>query len=392
MAGFDGRPSPEVSNYLRNKGWRPSFDWRDTWGTEHAHAFTVAKAMQMDVLSSIRGAVQDAIDQGQTFEAFEKGLTPKLQDLGWWGRRDMVDPKTGRVVRAQLGSPRRLRIIYNANIRTARAAGQWERAWRTRAALPYLLYELGPSERHRPEHVSWAGTVLPIEDPWWQTHMTPNGWECKCRVRQLSRTEAQRRGISGRPAGDMVKWHNKRTGQTEMVPRGIDPGWATNPGLARSRGLTDHLAGKLDAADPAIAAAAARDLVTSWRATALMAGDLPGEVPIAVMPPALEEPLGTAVRVIRLSDYTTAKARRKHPDVGVDDWLMVQALIDRGEVLRDGGHHLVLQGRDEHGRLWRAIVKATQAGDRLYLATLHRITDAQRAKALAQYELVREGE
>ena len=37
-------------------------------------------------------------------------------------------------------------------MRVARAAGQWARIQRTKEARPYLVYELGPAEKHRPLH------------------------------------------------------------------------------------------------------------------------------------------------------------------------------------------------------------------------------------------------
>lgn len=176
MISFPGPIPRDVLAFFRNKGWKVGFDYRDVWREEHAHAFTVAKATQMDVLTSIRSAVGKAIADGQTLRTFQKDLKPTLQRLGWWGRKEMVDPLTGEVKEVQLGSPRRLKTIYNANLRSARAAGQWERAQRTKEALPYLRYSLGPSEQHRPEHMAWDGKILPVDHEWWSTHYPPNGW------------------------------------------------------------------------------------------------------------------------------------------------------------------------------------------------------------------------
>jgi SPP1 gp7 family putative phage head morphogenesis protein len=287
---IDG-PGPipaDALQYFRAKANRYGFDYRDVWRSEHASAFTVAKAMQAAVLAQIRQALDDALAQGTTMRQFAQRITPVLQELGWWGKAAVTDPATGEKVDAQLGSPRRLKTIYRANMRTARAAGQWQRAERTKQDLPYLIYELGPSREHRDEHVAWHGTVLPVDDPWWGTHMPPNGWGCKCRVRQISRVEFARMAASGVPGPvrtqetdpetglltghvrrekiavktqappvRQVPWQNKRTGQVEMVPEGIDPGWDTNPGKSRVVNLRKFLDGKL-AELPAEAAAAAR--------------------------------------------------------------------------------------------------------------------------------------
>ena len=125
-----------------------------------------------------------------------------MQALGWRGEGEKV--------------PWRLRVVYDTNMRVARAAGQWERIGRTADVRPYLVYELGPAEHHREEHKAWAGTVLRVDDAWWATHFPPNGHGCRCHVRQLSEPEAKRKGISdGAPAG---------------AP---DAGWDHNPGAAK---------------------------------------------------------------------------------------------------------------------------------------------------------------
>ncbi len=252
----------EVLQYFRNKGLKVGFDWRDVWRTEHAASFTVAKAMQLDVLTSIRDAVDQAIENGETLQQFRKNLIPTLQKLGWWGKQEMADPLTGEIIEAQLGSPRRLKTIYRANMRSARSAGQYQRAQRTKEALPYFRYGLGPSEKHREEHAALEGTILPVDHPFWQTHMPPNGWGCKCRVRQISQAEMTRRewSVSADPQVNMVPWENQRTGKVEMIPEGIDPGWDTNPGYERFTALNKALNQKLETADPNVAATVARDI------------------------------------------------------------------------------------------------------------------------------------
>ena len=239
---FPADPPKEALEFFRGKGYKIGFDHRDVWREEHAAAFTVAKAMNLDVLSAIRGEVDKALAEGRTFRQFKADLEPTLQRLGWWGAQPATDPKTGKTAPAQLGSPRRLKIIYRTNLRTARAAGQWERIERGKKSHPFLIYRLGPSEVHRPMHVSWAGKILPVDDAWWSTHYPPNGWGCKCHVRQASRREAEKLGGPHRaPRIRTVEWKNKRTGKTERVPEGIDPGWDTHHGKTRRAGLGQAL-------------------------------------------------------------------------------------------------------------------------------------------------------
>ncbi|EGG93503.1 Phage (Mu-like) virion morphogenesis protein [gamma proteobacterium IMCC1989] len=210
-------PPKEALDYFRAKGYKIGWDYRDVWKEEHTRAFTVAKVMTQDLLIDIRSALDDALVQGKTFKQFQKELEPLLEKRGW------------------INTPRRLQVIYDTNMRTARSAGQWERIERNKTAIPYLIYGLGPSKEHRHEHTQWDGLILPVDDPFWDTHATPNGWGCKCRIRQISKNEVDRLGgVSKPPVIETKPWHNKRTGETLHVPEGIDPGWDYNPGKSRS--------------------------------------------------------------------------------------------------------------------------------------------------------------
>ena len=173
---FPGPVPKEALQYFDAKDLRVGFDHRDVAGMEHAYGLTVAKVVQLDILEDIGKALREHLAGGGTLSTFEKQLTPILQAKGWWGRKRVIDPKTGKEVEAQLGSPRRLKTIFRSNMRAARAAGQWARIQRTTRTHPFLLYRLGPSRDHRDEHVAWNGTLLRADDPWWHDHFPPNGW------------------------------------------------------------------------------------------------------------------------------------------------------------------------------------------------------------------------
>ena len=232
-------PPREAIAFYRDKGYRVGWAWQDVWQAEHDHAFTIAKAMETDVLETIRAAVDEALAEGRTLAQFRAGLEPELRRLGWWGQQLSTDPVTGVTRLAQLGSPRRLQIIFDTNLRTAYAAGQWDRIQRTAARRPYLRYVAVQDDRTRDDHRQWHGTVLRHDDPFWHTHYPPNGWRCRCTVQQLSEAELARLGLSvgEAPAVRTRAWRNPRTGETVQVPEGIDPGFAYHPGRSRSGGL-----------------------------------------------------------------------------------------------------------------------------------------------------------
>jgi SPP1 gp7 family putative phage head morphogenesis protein len=239
-------PADAVRGF-ESKGYKLGFAWQDVWHEEHNRAFTVAKAMRYDILEDIRRSVDSAIRDGKTFGQFSNELTPILQAKGWWGRQRVTDPATGESKIAQLGSPRRLRTIFDVNLRTSYAAGRWARIQRVKEQRPYLRYVAVQDARTRPEHAEWHGTILPADDPWWETHYPPNGWNCRCTVQQLSKRDLDRYGYEvddEAPAGSDVSWTNPRTGEVVSVPEGVDPGFGYNAGVDYWRALTPGPAGE----------------------------------------------------------------------------------------------------------------------------------------------------
>lgn len=237
-----GPPADAVAALVA-KGYEIAFDWREVWQEENAKAFTVAKAMSRDLLEDIREAVQKALDEGLTLKQFQDALRPRLVARGWWGRAMMTDPADGVAKVVRLGSPARLRTIYQTNLRVSYMAGRWKRLERTKRAFPYLRYVAVKDTRTRPEHASWDGTILPVDHPWWDTHFPPNGWNCRCDVQPVNDRTIARRGWEVTPDSDIPRrpirdYVNRRTGEITRLEEGLDPGWSYNVGKAALDGLT----------------------------------------------------------------------------------------------------------------------------------------------------------
>ena len=382
---FPGPVPKEALEFFKAKNLHPSFSYLDTAGEEHALNFTVAKSTGYDILSDFHGALVEHLEGGGTMRTFEKQLTPVLQKKGWWGEREVTDPETGETVRAQLGSPRRLRTIFRANMRSARAAGQWERIQRTKRTHPFLRYSASSSEERRAEHLGWVGTLLPADDEWWNDHFPPNGWGCKCWVRQVSAAEAGRLGgQTDRPPRDEVEWTNPRTGVTMRVDRGLDPSWASNPGLDRPRLLAEMLARGIDGVGE-LSEALAREEIGRTLASPLLERQLEpmgksdppkGSLPAGYLEAGLRPELGTALRVISIDQRGARHLRRR--------WAREAAEIVRSVlpglfsnprlVLRVEGHEvhpgtsLAYFGIAPDGRMFKAAVRRD---DYLRLSTLH---------------------
>ena len=236
MAEFDfpSVPFEEAIAALKRRGLKfiPSDRWAEVWQEQHHTGFTVARSAGFDILGDIHAALVKAMEQGTPYRDFARDLVPILQKKGWWGRTETVDPVTGEISTVQLGSLRRLETIFDVNLRVSHAQGQWERHLAVADTHPYLVYDCVLDERTRRQHRRWYRLVLPVTDPFWQTHYPPNGWYCRCDVFSASADDIARMGltVSRSPTIRMTPWTNPVTGEIIMVPDGIDPGWAYNPG------------------------------------------------------------------------------------------------------------------------------------------------------------------
>ena len=84
-----------------------------------------------------------------------------------------------------------LQTEYNTAVRAARLAVNYKKYLETKHLYPNLEYILSsaPDKSRRKIHESWVGTVLPIEHTWWDDHIPPSDWNCKCSVRQTDKPE-----------------------------------------------------------------------------------------------------------------------------------------------------------------------------------------------------------
>lgn len=258
-------PPAEAVRFFEAKGNEISWDYTEVWRGRNVQAFTVAKATSLDVLGAIRKEVARAIGEGQTFDDFKRRLRPRLQELGWWGTQEVLDADTGELTRAQLGSVRRLRTIYQTNVQTAYMAGRFKRYRDNATDRPYWRYVAVMDGRTRPEHAALNGRVWRWDDPIWEVIWPPNGWGCRCRIQALTEGEFQALGVDLENGNDAIVELQVPVGKDgqQVTVQGVkyrdelgrekvfrpDPGWDYNPGEEWAR--FDRAAGRPDADVPA---------------------------------------------------------------------------------------------------------------------------------------------
>lgn len=183
-AEFGFREFGPAVEYFRDKVNLPTRTWRDLWQGQHTRAFVVAGATSEDLLSDFRATVDAAISGGETLEQFRKRFREITQRHGWQYN----------------GSPGwRSRVIYQTNVRTAYMAGRYRQMTDPAVLerMPWWQYEHNTVLNPREEHKAWDGKVFVHDDPFWRTHFPPNGWGCRCSVRQLSDRQLRKLGKSG---------------------------------------------------------------------------------------------------------------------------------------------------------------------------------------------------
>lgn len=352
--------------------------WSEWYHDDHARGFTVAKVAKLDLLDTIRNSLADVLANGGTFEQWKERIVPDLQRAGWWGRvQDRELTGTDEAITVGL---RRLRTIYDTNLRVSRAAGHWARIQELKDVAPYLRYSAVLDSRTRPQHRVWHGTILPVDHPWWDTHFPPCGWNCRCTVMQLSERDLRRRGweVSDPPAeGPPQTFFRAGSTTPEIVPAGIDPGFAYNPGKASMRAIADKAKATLErtaAHDLAMAREGLDDLVGS--PAFLKALSEPGTAfPVMVLADDVRAAIGAQARVVTLSAETFAKQRGLlpgkpgHPELTIDDYRRLPEVGAAPDLVFQQDDRRLILMRTDDGRWLKAVVKTDEAGEQLFVTS-----------------------
>lgn len=223
---YGSLPFDDAITFFRRKLKTPAEAWDDVWQNAHNRAFMVAGVTHADMLNDFYRSVDKAISEGKSLKWFQSEFNNIKSKYGW----------------EHNGQPAwRSQLIYETNIRQAYNAGREGQIQALKATRPYALYKHGDSETPRVLHLQWHNLVLPVDDPWWQTHSPQNGWGCKCKKFSLSERELKRRGLKVGKAPDngTYTWLDKKTGEAHELPKGIDPGFDYTP--KNSSQLTQHI-------------------------------------------------------------------------------------------------------------------------------------------------------
>ncbi len=382
-----GRPFDEQVAFFRGKlgNLVPTATWRDIMRSAHDTAFMVAGAAKADLLADLAGAVDKAIHDGEGLQAFRKRFGEIVERHGWTGW-------TGSESKA--GTAWRTRVIYRANMAASYAAGRLSQL----RHFPLWIYKHSGAEHPRLQHKAWNGLTLPADHEFWKTHYPPNGWGCGCRVVGVSSPEAAKR-LGGDPDYDAPPDGWDVPDAKGRLP-GIDEGWDYMPGGsvrcidAHAAGwlrrcidfrLVDWIADKAGKLPHALGAGLLRYIVV--RVLPVWAEAPKESLPLVRLPDADVARLDAKVTIARISAITFDKQKKAHGELGIEDYLRAQDVIDDADIkdLQDnidrdrkktGTKSLVYVRLDERGG-HVLVVKATLSGKGLWVTSYRKLPRAE---------------
>ena len=141
-----------------------------------AHAFAVAGIEEMRRLKQVQDAIARVPEGGDWKEAREE-------------------------IAAALGDPEknaaRAETVLRTNCFQAYAAARYRSQMEDKEVFPYLKYVTVGDSRVRDSHAQLNGTILPKDDPFWQTHYPPWDWGCRCVAVELTEEMAREEQADG---------------------------------------------------------------------------------------------------------------------------------------------------------------------------------------------------
>lgn len=370
------RPFDEQVAFFRGKlgNLIPTEKWTDVWKSAHDTGFMVAGAAKADLLSDFAAAVDRAISEGKSIQAFRQDFDAIVDKHGWSYRGEYNW---------------RTRTIYRTNMASSYAAGRL--AQLKSGGFKYWMYRHSDSVASpRPLHVSWNGLTLPADDPWWNTHYPPNGWGCQCYVVGVSRAVGERLGGRFEPAPD-------DGAEPDGRPKGIDKGWDYMPGatspLVRESPLV-HEIGRKASVMPAPLGAAMLSSVAASAVFTKWFEQPSGSWPLVRLSNEDAAAIGAKNTVADLSSETVLKQKIAHPEITASEYAAAQDVVDHfTRKVQDGENTLIYVRELPDGQTGGhvLVVKATKTGQGLWITSYRRLSRDEAKRDREIRRLLRNG-
>jgi SPP1 gp7 family putative phage head morphogenesis protein len=146
-------------------------------------AWWISGVAQMDVANDAHASILQAIREALPFSDWKKAAGAAIEKE--WGRKDSA----------------RLLLIFRNAASQAYNAGRWEQMHEPAVvqARPFVAYDVVWDSRTSKICRPLKDVVLPIDDPFVQTHNPPLHHGCRTGLRSLRASVAKRLGITAKP-------------------------------------------------------------------------------------------------------------------------------------------------------------------------------------------------
>lgn len=384
---FDSPPD-QIIDYFKSKKPELHFDYDEIMHSAHNKAFTVAKITRLDLVSDIQESLISAMKNGEDFKTWKKNITPTLEQKGWFGKTEVMNPSTGEFKKITVGS-KRLKTIYDTNMRTSYAQGRYYSQMQSSAQ--YLRYVAVLDYKVRPSHRVHHGIILPKDDPWWDTNYPPNGWNCRCRAMSVFVDDLERRG-----------WSVSKS----SLPNIADKDWAYHPG--KTDNTMKAYQEKLDSLKQNCKGINARGnkpcmdklykiakqefekdkkILKERLATFVAIKELFTTTAKKEVELCKSDMFGEQKRVLLSSD--TVGSHGHHPEIGAFEYSLIPQMLDGRVFAQEENTYIIIK---KLGRYYRVSLKNIKDKDEIYIKNLIRANSKSRyqkwLKELSKYKEV----
>ena len=143
-----------------------------------ARTFTVAGIESVKTLQSLRDRIAD-LPAGGDWDAIKGDLV------------NDISPYLGEGEEALAAATRKAELLLRTHGYQAYSATRYVVDQETKDTHPYRVYATSQDDTVRSSHAALDGLVLPVDDPFWETHMPPGwDWGCRCDSYVISRSRA----------------------------------------------------------------------------------------------------------------------------------------------------------------------------------------------------------
>lgn len=204
------RPNVEAAAFIRGKT-PVSRDVFDRMLPElRARCFVITGIESANAVQKVRDRIAE-VPEGADWNTVRKDIAETMSP---WLDED--------------AAARRADLLLRAHGFQAYQATQWNLDQQTKDTHPYYLYRTAEDDAVRDSHAALDGIILPIDDPFWQTHYPPWDWGCRCEVIAISEDDmrAVRKEDEARPPDQRKVIEGARLDQ-------LHQGWIVNGPSAR---------------------------------------------------------------------------------------------------------------------------------------------------------------